>query len=263
MDINILKKNCTTLDLLSYKSEAQTSYIISDFFLTEGSFVCLIQLINLPYFSTSSNPCGYFQFNFHFKKGDQEIYSAFTVSTILVICFWLYAVCVAGAVTISSGEVLEINTTVPSIVKKNCPGCPNAYSTSLRGRSSSHGDHLVAEITFSDNIEFRSGSTVKVSGKYALSIASQNGHILIHTDVNMTCGEKVLNTTCLGGFTQSSQAEAVGFPGTYRSLYKGEIIFRGKRSQLMMCPMHCQKTKAYSSHSSQDSFQLKKRFLFN
>ena len=127
--------------------------------------------------------------------------------------------------TLSSGEVLEINTSVPSIVKKNCPGCPNIYSPSLRVRSSSHGDHFVVEITFNGSIEFRSGSTVKVSGKYALSMSSQNGHILIHTDINMTCGEKVVDTTCLGGFTQSSQAEIVGSPGTYRDLYKGEIIF--------------------------------------
>ena len=59
-------------------------------------------------------------------------------------------------------------------------------------------------IRFSGNIEFRNGSTVQVFGKYGLSITSQNGHILIETDINMTCTEKVLDETCLGGFTQSS-----------------------------------------------------------
>ena len=39
-------------------------------------------------------------------------------------------------------------------------------------------------------------------GKYALSVTSRNGNISIHTDVNMICGEKVFNTTCLGGFTR-------------------------------------------------------------
>ena len=61
-------------------------------------------------------------------------------------------------------------------------------------------------IRFSGNIEFRNGSTVQVVGKYGLSITSQNGHILIETDIDMTCTEKVLNETCLGGFTQSSVA---------------------------------------------------------
>ena len=59
-------------------------------------------------------------------------------------------------------------------------------------------------IRFSGNIEFRNGSTVQVFGKYGLSITSQNGHILIETDIDMTCREKVLDETCLGGFTQSS-----------------------------------------------------------
>ena len=58
-------------------------------------------------------------------------------------------------------------------------------------------------IRFSGNIEFRNGSTVQVFGKYGLSITSQNGHILIETDINMTCTEMVLDETCLGGFTQS------------------------------------------------------------
>ena len=58
-------------------------------------------------------------------------------------------------------------------------------------------------IRFSGNIEFRNGSTVQVFGKYGLSITSQNGHILIETDIDMTCTEMVLDETCLGGFTQS------------------------------------------------------------
>lgn len=32
----------------------------------------------------------------------------------------------------------------------------------------------------------------------------------MHTDVNMTCGEKIFDTTCLGGFTQNSTEEEVG-----------------------------------------------------
>ena len=68
---------------------------------------------------------------------------------------------------------------------------------------------------------FRSGSTVKVFGKYALSITSQYGNILIQTDINMTCGEKVFNTTCLGGFTQSSAVQYIGIT-TLVDLYKGE-----------------------------------------
>ena len=59
-------------------------------------------------------------------------------------------------------------------------------------------------IRFNGNIEFRNGSTVQVVGKYGLSITSQNGHILIETDISMTCTEMVLDETCLGGFTQSS-----------------------------------------------------------
>ena len=76
-------------------------------------------------------------------------------------------------------------------------------------------------IRFSGNIEFRNGSTVKVFGKYGLSITSQNGHILIETDIQMTCTEMVLNETCLGGFTQSS----VGVPDSSNNvLYKGKRI---------------------------------------
>ena len=59
-------------------------------------------------------------------------------------------------------------------------------------------------IRFSGNIEFRNGSTVQVFGMYGLSITSRNGHILIETDIDMTCRDMVLDETCLGGFTQSS-----------------------------------------------------------
>ena len=76
-------------------------------------------------------------------------------------------------------------------------------------------------IRFSGNIEFRNGSTVQVFGKYGLSITSQNGHILIETDIDMTCTEMVLDETCLGGFTQSS----VGADDTNReTLYHGKGI---------------------------------------
>ena len=76
-------------------------------------------------------------------------------------------------------------------------------------------------IRFSGNIEFRNGSTVQVFGKYGLSITSQNGHILIETDINMACAEMVVDETCLGGFTQSS----VGvYDGTSKPLYKGTRI---------------------------------------
>ncbi|KAJ7382454.1 hypothetical protein OS493_034891 [Desmophyllum pertusum] len=106
----------------------------------------------------------------------------------------------AGDLILNNGEILKINTSAPSI---DCvPSC--SYNLKLQNRSSQHGSHLVANIAFSGNIEFRSGSTVKVFGKYALSITSQNGNITIQTDVTMTCGEDLLDTTCLGGFTQNS-----------------------------------------------------------
>ena len=115
--------------------------------------------------------------------------------------FFLYSF-LAGNLIVGIGEVLEINTTAPSIVNNNCSSCN--YNASHEKRSSSHGEHLAAVIRFSGNIEFRNGSTVQVFGKYGLSITSQNGHILIETDINMTCTEMVLDETCLGGFTQSS-----------------------------------------------------------
>ena len=130
----------------------------------------------------------------------------------------------AGSLTLNSGEELEINTTAPSIVKK---GHSCLYTASLQNRGSSHGDHLVAVIEFSNDIEFRSGSIVRVFGKYALSITSENGSIMIQTDINMTCGGKVLNTTCLGGFTQSSAPVAVGvFPMSSDNVYIGKNVFR-------------------------------------
>ena len=107
----------------------------------------------------------------------------------------------------------------------NTSGAACAFNASLQIRSSSHGDHLVASITFSGDIEFRSGSRVKVFGKYALSLTSQNGSIWIETDINMTCGEEVLNTTCLGGFTQSSSPQSVGSTRDKTSLFEGEKVF--------------------------------------
>ncbi|PFX17691.1 Polycystin-2 [Stylophora pistillata] len=118
-----------------------------------------------------------------------------------------------GSFILNNGEVLEINTTAPYI---NCPSFRN-YTSSLQNRSSPHGSHLVAHIDFGGSIEFRSGSKVKVFGKYALSITSQNGNILAHADVNMTCGQSVFDTTCLGGFTQNSTGYKDYHP---RKLYK-------------------------------------------
>ena len=76
-------------------------------------------------------------------------------------------------------------------------------------------------IRFSGNIEFRNGSTVQVFGKYGLSITSQNGHILIETDINMTCTEMVLDESCLGGFTQSSVEQLID-PDNELFIYKGK-----------------------------------------
>ena len=79
-------------------------------------------------------------------------------------------------------------------------------------------------IRFSGNIEFRNGSTVQVVGKYGLSITSQNGHILIETDIDMTCTEKVLDETCLGGFTQSSVGPLQDLSSPAKILYRGKRI---------------------------------------
>ena len=76
-------------------------------------------------------------------------------------------------------------------------------------------------IRFSGNIEFRNGSTVQVFGKYGLSITSQNGHILIETDIDMTCTENVPGETCLGGFTQSSVGPLEDLNNPPKLLYRG------------------------------------------
>ena len=117
---------------------------------------------------------------------------------IIVISF------LAGNLIIRGGEVLEINIAAPSIVNNNVSSCNYNASHENRSSSSSHGEHLAAVIRFNGNTEFRNGSTIQVVGKYGLSITSQNRHISIETDINMTCTEMVLDETCLGGFTQSS-----------------------------------------------------------
>ena len=135
--------------------------------------------------------------------------------------FVLYSF-LAGNLIIGSGEELKINTTVPSIVNKNCSSCNYNASHENRSSSSSHGEHLAAVIRFSGNIEFRKGSTVQVFGKYGLSITSQNGYILIETDINMTCTEKVPGETCLGGFTQSSVRPLEDINNPPKLVYKGK-----------------------------------------
>ena len=82
----------------------------------------------------------------------------------------------------------------------------------------------VAKVIFSGDIEFQRGSTINVTGKCALSITSQNGNIIIKSDINMTCDEVVFNTICLGGSTQSSKSQRVGVAGKEGDLYKGEGI---------------------------------------
>lgn len=76
----------------------------------------------------------------------------------------------------------------------------------------------VAFVTFRGNVEFKKGSRINVTGKYALSITSQYGHIMIRTDINMTCNKKIFDTTCLGGFTQSSKANTTTLG---HKIYKG------------------------------------------
>ena len=123
-----------------------------------------------------------------------------------------------GGLTLKSNEVLEINTTAPSI---NCsPRCN--YHASHESRSSSGYTIPVAVIIFTGDIAFKSGSTVKVVGEYALSIRSLNGSIYIQTDINMTCEETLLNITCLGGFTQSAIGELVGQSGRQTILHRGK-----------------------------------------
>jgi len=110
--------------------------------------------------------------------------------------------------------MLEINTTIPSIVRGNCYGANCNFTASLEMKNFSQ----VALVTFSGNIELKKGSIIIVTGKYALRIKSENGNISIQTDIEMTCNEENLHPTCLGGFTQS-QTKTKG-------IYKGEgIIF--------------------------------------
>ena len=128
-----------------------------------------------------------------------------------------------GDLTLYSGKVLEINTTVPSV---NC-GTPSCnYNASHENRSSSGYTFPVAVITFTGGIVFKSGSIVKVFGEYALSLISLNGSIDIQTDINMTCRKTVLETTCLGGFTQPATGESVGPKG------KETLVHRGKKGVL-------------------------------
>ena len=108
--------------------------------------------------------------------------------------------------------MLEINTTVPSIVKRKYNRINSNFNASLEMRNSSH----IAFITFSGDIELKKGSRINVTGKYALSITSQNGNIMIQTDISMTCNKDIFNTTCLGGFTQSLEST--------KNIYKGECI---------------------------------------
>ena len=124
-----------------------------------------------------------------------------------------------GNLTLESNEVLEINTTAPYV---NCsPSCN--YQASHENRSSSGYTYPVAVITFTGDITFKNGSIVKVFGEYALSMISLNGSIDIQTDINMTCGKKVLDTTCLGGFTQPAAGVLVGSPSTRLHRGKGNI----------------------------------------
>ena len=123
-----------------------------------------------------------------------------------------------GGLTLYSNEVLEINTTAPSI--KCTPRCN--YHASHKNRSSSGYTIPVAVIIFTGDIEFKSGSIVKVVGEYALSIRSLNESIYIQTDVNMTCAKTVLDTTCLGGFTQPATGELVGPQGGKTLVHRGK-----------------------------------------
>ena len=111
--------------------------------------------------------------------------------------------------------MLEINTTVPLMIKRNCCSF-NASHKKTR--------HFikVAYVTFRGNVEFKSGSRINVTGKYALSITSQNGNITIQTDINMICNREDFNSTCLGGFT--SQATIIRAGGKSYNIYNGEAI---------------------------------------
>ena len=136
-----------------------------------------------------------------------------------------------GGLTLNSNEVLEINTTAPSVKVVNCSQSCN-YNASHESRSFSNYTVPVAVITFMGDIVFKSGSIVKVVGEYALSIISLNGSIDVQTDINMTCGEMRLNTTCLGGFTQSAAGTLVGDPS---SPPPPTSVYQGKGSILISC----------------------------
>ena len=137
----------------------------------------------------------------------------------------------AGGLTLNSTEVLEINTTAPSAKVVNSSRSCN-YKASHESRNSSGYTFPVAVITFMGDIVFKSGSIVKVVGDYALSIISLNGSIDVQTDINMTCGEMRLNTTCLGGFTQSAAGTLVDDP---YSPWPPTSVYQGKGSILISC----------------------------
>ena len=140
------------------------------------------------------------------------------VLIVQIICFVL-----DGNLTLNSNEVLEINTTAPYI---NCSSRSCNYShASHQNRSSSNYTYPVAVITFTGNITFKSGSIVKVVGEYALSMISLNGSIDIQTDINMTCGKKALDTTCLGGFTQAAGELLGPDSGKKTRVHKGKNSF--------------------------------------
>ena len=127
-----------------------------------------------------------------------------------------------GGLALNSNEVLEVNTTAPSV---NCSSSCN-YNASHENRSSSNYTFPIAVIKFAGDITFKSGSIVKVVGEYALSIVSLNGSIDIQTDINMTCRENVHNKTCLGGFTQSAE-------GGFVDDSEEALVYRGKNSVLI------------------------------
>ena len=104
--------------------------------------------------------------------------------------------------------MLEINTTVPSIETRYYNRTNCNFNASL--------EMNVAFVTFSGKIELKDGSKINVNGKYALSITSQNGNIILQTDINMTCNKETFSNSCLGGFTQSQVSS--------KSIYKGEGI---------------------------------------
>lgn len=120
-----------------------------------------------------------------------------------------------GSLILESGDELEINTTAPSIVRRNQNSANRIFTASLEMKNFSQ----VAFVTFSGNIEFKKGSRIDVTGKYALSIKSENGNISIQTDINMTCNEENLHSTCLGGFTQSQTKTQ----GIYKGLGPGGL----------------------------------------